>query len=177
MERTGNSRRTFQLVSHLFLLRVCFVPCDVTKKEEFVNLFDKTEEFFQVACVDLLANNAGINLNHGWRMCMEVNIMSVMLGTEIALERMRAAGKSGQIINTASMAGIGPGLSEKMLAYTVSKHGVVALTRTLGATTKVENTPHRDNSSSHAQIREQGRHRALSKCDCKCSFYVLTCSY
>ena len=68
---------------------------------------------------------------------MEVNIMSVMLGTEIALERMRAAGVSGQIINTASMAGMGPGLSEKMLAYTVSKHGVVALTRTMGATTKV----------------------------------------
>jgi len=116
--------------------RVCFVQCDVTKKEQFTNLFDKAEEFFQVSCVDLLANNAGINLNHGWRMCMEVNIMSVMLGTEIALERMRAAGKSGQIINTASMAGIGPGLSEKMLAYTVSKHGVVALTRTMGATTK-----------------------------------------
>merc|ERR1711879_501980 len=69
--------------------RVCFVPCDVTKKEQFTNLFDKTEEFFQVSCVDLLANNAGINLNHGWRLCMEVNIMSVMLGTEIALERMR----------------------------------------------------------------------------------------
>ena len=122
------------------MLRVCFVKCDVTKKEQFTNLFDKAEEFFQVSCVDLLANNAGINLNHGWRMCMEVNIMSVMLGTEIALERMRAAGKCGQIINTASMAGIGPGLSEKMLAYTVSKHGVVALTRTMGATTKVANT-------------------------------------
>ena len=121
------------------MLRVCFVKCDVTKKEQFTNLFDKTEEFFQVSCVDLLANNAGINLNHGWRLCMEVNIMSVMLGTEIALERMRAAGKSGQIINTASMAGLAPGLSEKMLAYTVSKHGVVALTRTMGATTKVGN--------------------------------------
>lgn len=116
--------------------RVCFVLCDVTKKEQFINLFDKTEEFFKVSCIDLLGNNAGINVNHGWRMCMEVNIMSVMLGTEIALERMRAAGKSGQIINTASMAGLGPGLSETMLSYTVSKHGVVALTRTLGATTK-----------------------------------------
>ena len=54
------------------MFRVCFVPCDVTKKEQFINLFDKTEEFFQVACVDLLANNAGINLNKGWRLCMEV---------------------------------------------------------------------------------------------------------
>ena len=55
---------------------------------------------------------------------MEVNIISVMLGAEIALERMRKAGKPGQIINTASMAGMGPGLSEKMTAYTVSKEGV-----------------------------------------------------
>ena len=93
-----------------------------------------------MSCVDLLVNNAGINTNHGWRPCMEVNIMSVMLGTEIALERMRKFNKAGQIINTASMAGLGPGLSEKMLAYTVSKHGVVALTRTMGATTKVRHT-------------------------------------
>jgi len=115
--------------------KVCFVMCDVTKEEQFVNLFDKTEEFFKVSCVDLLANNAGVNLNFGWRKCMEINIISVMLGTDIALERMRKAGKSGQIINTASMAGFAPGLSEKMTAYTVSKHGVVALTRTMGNTT------------------------------------------
>ena len=101
--------------------KVCFVMCDVTKEEQFVNLFDKTEEFFKVSCVDLLANNAGVNLNFGWRKCMEINIISVMLGTDIALERMRKAGKSGQIINTASMAGFAPGLSEKMAAYTVSK--------------------------------------------------------
>ena len=62
---------------------------------------------------------------------MEVNIVSVMLGTELAMQRMRKAGKSGQIINTASMAGVAPGLNEEMTPYTVSKHGVVALTRTL----------------------------------------------
>ena len=104
--------------------KVCFVECDVTKEEDFVNLFDKTEQFFKVSCVDILANNAGVNLNFGWRKCMEINIISVMLGTEIALERMRKAGKPGQIINTASMAGMGPGLSEKMTAYTVSKEVV-----------------------------------------------------
>ena len=83
--------------------KVCFVPCDVTKDEEFRNLFDKAEEYFNVECVDILANNAGINTNYGWRKCMEVNIMAVMNGTEIAMERMKKAGKPGQIINTASM--------------------------------------------------------------------------
>ena len=66
---------------------------------------------------------------------MEVNIMSVMLGTEIALERMRKADRAGQIINTASMAALGPGVNEAMVPYTASKHGVVALTRTLAGTT------------------------------------------
>jgi len=110
---------------------VCFVQCDVTKDEEFINLFDEAEKFFKVECVDILANNAGINTNFGWRKCMEVNIMAVMNGTEIALERMKKAGKPGQIINTASLAGFGPGVNAEMSPYTVSKHGVVALTRTM----------------------------------------------
>ena len=83
--------------------KVCFVPCDVTKDEEFRNLFDKAEKYFNVGCIDILANNAGINTNYGWRKCMEVNIMAVMNGTEIAMERMKKAAKPGQIINTASL--------------------------------------------------------------------------
>ena len=110
---------------------VCFVACDVCREEQFNNLFDKTEQFFKVSCVDLLANNAGVNTNLGWRKCMEINIISVMLGSEIAQERMRKAGKSGQVINTASMAGFASGIDEEMTPYTVSKHGVVALTRTM----------------------------------------------
>merc|ERR1712123_42244 len=111
--------------------KVCFVACNVTVEEEFRNLFNKTEEFFKVACVDILVNNAGINTNWGWRKCMEVNIMAVMMGTEIAMERMRKSPKKGQIINVASMAGFGPGVNEGMVGYTVSKTGVIALTRTM----------------------------------------------
>ena len=47
--------------------RVCFVPCDVTKQDQFVSLFDETEKFFAVNCIDMLVNNAGINTNFGWR--------------------------------------------------------------------------------------------------------------
>merc|ERR1712212_383097 len=111
--------------------KVCFVACNVTVEEDFRNLFDKAEEFFKVSCVDILVNNAGINTNWGWKKCMEVNIMAVMTGTEIAMERMRKSPKKGQIINVASMAGLGPGLSEEMVGYTVSKTGVIALTRTM----------------------------------------------
>ena len=52
-------------------------------------LFNSCESYFGVPCVDLLVNNAGINSNLGWRKCMDVNIIGVMNGTEIALERMR----------------------------------------------------------------------------------------
>ena len=83
--------------------KVCFVQCDVTHEEEFKNLFDKAEENFGVGCVDILANNAGINCIYGWRKCMSINIIGVMIGTEIAMERMKKAGKPCQIINTASI--------------------------------------------------------------------------
>ena len=56
-----------------------------------------------VCCVDILGNNAGVSPVYGWRKCMEINIMAVMNGTEIAMGRMKKAGKPGQIINTASL--------------------------------------------------------------------------
>ena len=77
---------------------VCFVSCDVTSEEQFTNLLDKAQEFFKVPCVDILVNNAGINTNFGWRKCMEVNIMAVMMGTEIAMKRMREAVNKGQTV-------------------------------------------------------------------------------
>jgi len=131
--------------------KVTFVQCDVTKPEQFTRLFDECESYFNVPCIDLLVNNAGINTNWGWRKCMEVNIIGVMNGTEIALERMKKQPKKGTIVNTASMAGImtggatnigcgvlkqpppGEGFAEDALPYFVSKHGVVTLTRTLNA--------------------------------------------
>ena len=110
---------------------VCYIQCDVTQEDQFENLFDQTESYFKVNCIDLLVNNAGINTNFGWKKCMEVNIIGVMTGTDIALKRMKKASKKGSIVNTASMAGIVTGYGEDMIGYSVSKHGVVALTRTL----------------------------------------------
>ena len=36
-------------------------------------LFDECELFFNVKCIDLLVNNAGVNTMFGWRKCMEVS--------------------------------------------------------------------------------------------------------
>merc|ERR1711892_696470 len=126
--------------------KLCFVDCDVTDEDQFKNLFIMAEEFFKVSCIDILVNNAGINTNFGWKKCMEVNIMSVMMGTEIAMERMRKSPNKGQIINVASMAGFIPGFGEEMVGYTVSKTGVIALTRTMA--------------------KDIARHGVVTKCIC-----------
>jgi len=113
--------------------KVLFVQCDVTKDEELVRVFDKCEAYFKVACIDLLVNNAGINWTLGWKKCLEVNIIGVMNGTEIALERMKKQPKKGTIVNIGSTCGIMTGHAEESVPYSVSKHAVVALTRHLSA--------------------------------------------
>jgi len=86
---------------------VHFIQCDVTKPEDLKNLYDGCEKHFGEK-VDIFCNNAGINVQLGWQKCMEVNIMAVMSGTYLALERMskQNGGSGGVIINTASLAGI-----------------------------------------------------------------------
>jgi len=116
---------------------VHFVKCDVTKEEEMKALYDGAEEYFG-GKVSIFCNNAGINHTAGWKKCMDIDIMAVMAGTYMAMERMslKNGGSGGLIINTASLAGILFGDGSKELAqvnsYFVAKHGVVALTRALG---------------------------------------------
>ena len=91
--------------------KVNFVPCDVTKQEQFTNLFDETEKYFE-GQVELLVNNAGVSpAKTGWRNCMDINIYGVMIGTEIALKRMSKSANKGTILNCASLAGFVTGSS------------------------------------------------------------------
>ena len=113
---------------------VCFFKCDVTKQDQFEALFDQTEKYFNVSCIDILVNNAGILDSANWRLSMEVNIMAVMSGSDIAMQRMKKSHKKGSIVNIASTAGFLTGMGERSTGYFVSKHGVVALTRTLART-------------------------------------------
>jgi len=116
---------------------VHFIQCDVTKHEDLKNLYDGCEEHFG-SKVDIFCNNAGISNTLNWQKCMEVNIMAVMSGTYLALEKMSRenGGKGGVIINIASLAGINKSEMKSIigLPYFVSKHAVVALTRLLGQT-------------------------------------------
>ncbi|MFN8108732.1 MAG: SDR family oxidoreductase [Thermoleophilia bacterium] len=83
----------------------------------------------------VLVNNAGVmDLNQGaaemddalWDRVMGVNLNGPMYLTRAALPVMLAGG-GGTIVNVASVAGMGGGAAG--LAYTVSKHGLVGMTR------------------------------------------------
>merc|ERR1711990_201488 len=125
---------------------VHFVRCDVTKMEDVVSLYDEAEEHFKDK-VDIWCNNAGINHNAGWRKCMDIDIMVVMMGTYYAMERMSRmkGGRGGLIVNTASAAGlVFNQIQDREISdansYFVAKHGVVTLTRMLANPKILEET-------------------------------------
>ena len=64
---------------------------------------------------------------------MDVNIIGVMIGMEIAMERMSKSPTKGTIINCASLAGFVTGTSALGAAYYASKHACVTVSRN-GAT-------------------------------------------
>jgi len=113
-----------------------FIKCDVTSEDDLTTLYDGAEKHFG-GKVDIFCNNAGINHTAGWKKCMQIDIMAVMAGTYLAMDRMsiKNGGSGGLIINTASAAGIIFGDGQKELAeadsYFIAKHGVVALTKSL----------------------------------------------
>ena len=87
--------------------------------------------------LDVLVNNAGVMdrmsaaaevTDVEWERVMRVNLTAPFLLTRAALPHMLAQGK-GAIVNTASEAGLRG--SAAGTAYTVSKHGIVGLTRSV----------------------------------------------
>lgn len=93
--------------------------------------------------LDYLFNNAGTAIGgeardytlDDWRYLVEVNLMGVIHGVQAAYGRMIAQG-FGHIVNTASMAGLTP--APLTTVYSVTKHGVVGLSRSL----RIEAAPH-----------------------------------
>jgi len=110
------------------------VVADVSLKEALQAAADRTMERF--GRVDILVNNAGVGgggrygewTDAGWNWTIGVNLMSVVWGIEIFGPLMEAHGEGGQIVSTASIAGLWAGTSPP---YNVTKYGVVALSEGL----------------------------------------------
>lgn len=114
------------------------VVVDVADDAAVARLADRA--FAWSGDVGLLVNNAGVGGGgyvwetgeKEWRWVLGVNLLGVVHGLRHFVPRMLEAerrGRPSHVVNTASIAGW---LAPPMLgAYTVSKHGVAALTETL----------------------------------------------
>ncbi|XP_030603196.1 15-hydroxyprostaglandin dehydrogenase [NAD(+)]-like [Archocentrus centrarchus] len=111
--------------------QMLFLLCNVESDEQFKAAFQKTVETF--GGIDILCNNAGILNETTWENMVSINLMGAIRGTYLGLEHMSklSGGRGGVILNTASMAGLGP--LPICPVYTATKHGLIGFTRAIAA--------------------------------------------
>ena len=112
------------------------LPLDVTDRASFAKFLDETER--QLGPVDVVINNAGImpvtalvdESDASIKRQLDINIYGVIVGTQLAIERMRPRG-TGHIVNIASQAGktAMPGIA----TYSGTKHAVVGINEAVRA--------------------------------------------
>jgi NAD(P)-dependent dehydrogenase (short-subunit alcohol dehydrogenase family) len=110
------------------------VRADVSIKAELQKAAEATVARY--GKVHILMNNAGVTggarygawTDAGWDWVMDVNLRAVIWGVEVFGPLIESHGEGGQIVSTASVAGLISGSSDP---YSVSKYGVVALSEGL----------------------------------------------
>ena len=112
------------------------VKADVSLKRELQSAADATVARY--GKIHILVNNAGVGggrsygfwTDASWNWALGVNLMSVVWGFEIFGPLIEAHGEGGQIVSTASIAGLVAAMNP---SYNVTKYGVVALSEGLRA--------------------------------------------
>lgn len=110
------------------------VRADVSLKGELATAAEST--LARYGKVHILVNNAGVGgggpygrwSDAAWDWTLGVNLRAVIWGTEIFGPLIERHGEGGQIVSTASIAGL---ISDVSSPYNVSKYGVVALSEGL----------------------------------------------
>lgn len=110
------------------------VLADVSVKAQLQAAADAT--IAKYGKVHILVNNAGVGgggqygawTDAGWDWLLDVNLRGVIWGIEIFGPLIERHGEGGQIVSTASIAGLISGASSP---YSVTKYGVVALSEGL----------------------------------------------
>jgi NAD(P)-dependent dehydrogenase (short-subunit alcohol dehydrogenase family) len=113
------------------------VRCDVADEASVEAMFSRVDSEF--GRVDILVNDAftpftrvvpeGFQLD-AWERSLRVNLTGYFLCARAAGRRMIERGQGGSIVNISSIAG-SSGMGRGNFVYSVSKHGVIGLTREL----------------------------------------------
>ena len=115
---------------------VLAIPADVSSSADLEAAADRAQAAF--GTLHLICNNAGVGGVAGttwslseadWDWLLSINLRGVINGVRVFLPPLLASGEEGHIVNTSSMAGLTS--TAFMSAYTVAKHGVVALSEVL----------------------------------------------
>ena len=123
--------------------KVLGIQTDVAKRSDVEALAQKTLEAF--GAVHLLVNNAGVGAGstpweatwNDWEWSIGVNLWGVIHGVKVFMPVMLAQDVECHIVNTASAAGLTVG--SVPAPYSVTKHGVVALSESLWLTLQRQN--------------------------------------
>lgn len=109
---------------------------DVSARDSFAHFLDEAER--QLGAVDVVINNAGVmpvtpfleESDSSIKRQLDINLYGVIVGTQLAVERMRPR-RGGHVVNIASSAGKAgvPGIA----TYSATKHAVVGLTEAVRA--------------------------------------------
>jgi NAD(P)-dependent dehydrogenase (short-subunit alcohol dehydrogenase family) len=134
----GNGEQAAEEFAEEFGGRVAFVRADVSEEADVAGAVAAcVAEFGRVDCV---VNNAGVGGAFGaltdiavedWDYTFAVLVRGVFLGTKHGARVMRAAGRGGSIVNTASVAAFSGGAGPQ--AYSAAKAAVVNLGRVAAA--------------------------------------------
>lgn len=138
---TAGEETTRELRERFGEQKCLFCVLDVTDRVSWRQMWDKASEFLDNK-IDVLVNNAGVSPKLGYDICMKINLVGVMNGVQLFEEKLSKTngGPGGLIINTASCAGLTHTEYHDSLAYWISKHAVVTITRNLGGQKIVRKT-------------------------------------
>jgi NAD(P)-dependent dehydrogenase (short-subunit alcohol dehydrogenase family) len=113
------------------------IPSHVAKIEDSKNLVEKVKAEF--GRIDILVNNAGANPAMAplleieewvWNVIVDVNMKGMFFLSQLVAREMKEQG-GGVIINLSSFTALKPDPSKNLGFYSVSKSGVMALTRVM----------------------------------------------
>ncbi|HTU12857.1 MAG TPA: SDR family NAD(P)-dependent oxidoreductase [Allosphingosinicella sp.] len=116
--------------------RILAVEVDVTDREAMARAAEAVDAAF--GRVDILVNNAGVGIEGplaeasyaDWDFGIGVNLGGVINGLMTFVPRIRAGGRGGHVVNTASLAGMVQ-MPSFMAIYAAAKAGVIALTEAM----------------------------------------------